>query len=106
MGNSVLHKSRHSNFGIDNIAHVIAGRIDNILDDLKFKIEMLQIKELIIVLIGIPTFIYTFFLDIKTDVEMWKGIVLTSILAVTGIIAATRQLVKLMKEWREYREKD
>jgi hypothetical protein len=106
MGNSLLHKSRAGNFGIDDFIHVVAGRVDNILDDIRIKIEMLQIKELIIVLIGIPTFIYTFFLDIKTDVEMWKGIVLTSILAVTGIIAAARQLVKFLKELRELREKD
>jgi hypothetical protein len=84
MGNSLLHKSRAGNFGIDDFIHVVAGRVDNILDDIRIKIEMLQIKELIIVLIGIPT----------------------SILAVTGIIAAARQLVKFLKELRELREKD
>ena len=106
MGNSILHKSRSRNVRMDDLAYAIGNRIDHLLDDLGSKIEMLQIKELIAVLIGVPAFIYTFFLDIKTDVEMWKGIVLTSILAITGIIAATRQLVKLLKEWREYREKD
>jgi|SRR5436189_1391645 len=106
MGNSILHKSRSRNFRMDDLAYAICNRIDNVLDDLRIKIEMLEIKQLVLIVIGVPAFIYTFFLDIKTDVEMWKGIVLTSILAVTGIIAATRQLVKLLKEWREYRKED
>lgn len=91
---------------MDDLAYAIGNRIDNVLDDLAKQIEMLEIKTLILIVIGVPAFIYTFFLDIKTDVEMWKGIVLTTILAFTGIIAATRQLVKLLKEWREYRQKD
>ena len=90
---------------MDDLAYAISNRVDHLLDDLTSKIEMLEIKTLVLIVIGIPAFIYTFFLDIKTDVEMWKGIVLTTILAFTGIIAATRQLVKLLKEWREYKQK-
>lgn len=55
--------------------------------------------------IGIPAYIYAWFLDITTAAELWKGIILTAIGAFTGMVIGFRQLVRLMKEWREYKEK-
>ena len=58
-----------------------------------------------ITVIGIPAYIYAYFLDIHGNIEIWKGVVLTAIGAFTGIVIGCRQLVKFLSEWKEFRRK-
>lgn len=107
MGNINLYQHNRSLFRMDFNGDGIYNRLSRLLDDLGSKVTMAETKLLIfcLTLIGIPAYIYAWFLDITSSAELWKGIILTVIGAFTGIIIGCRQLVRLLKEWREYKER-
>lgn len=107
MGNTNLYERNRSLFRVGYNWNVIYNGINRVLDDLGSKVIMAETKLLFFCLtvIGVPAYIYAWFLDITSAAELWKGIILTAIGAFTGMVIGFRQLVRLMKEWREYKEK-
>jgi hypothetical protein len=109
MGNIKLHKQQDSSIRMDDVYHVIYSSIVGSLDDtLQKGMKMAETKLFLffITLIGIPAYIYAYFLDIASSAELWKGVILTVIAAFTGIVIGCRQLVRLLKEWRDYKREN
>ncbi len=62
--------------------------------------------DFVALLIAVPAFVYSFFFgDINSEAELWKNIILAIIAIVSGGAIAVRQLIKCLKEIREYLDK-
>ncbi len=66
-----------------------------------------SIIELAVFVFGIPAFIYSYFDNIQvwaTSFDVWKTVALSCIGGGTMLVVYCRQVIKMLKEWREYRE--
>ena len=106
MGNFKLYQQSHGSIRLGNMFHAfnsfIARSMDDIISDTKAMIES-KFALVLLTLIGVPAYIYAWFLDI--NVEVWKGIILTSVGAFTGLVIAARYVIKFLTELQEYKRK-
>ena len=108
MGNSKLYQQPVSQFRLSNLFDVCIRGLSGILDDIISEVVTMAEYKLaffILTIIGIPAYIYAWFLDATGPFEVWKGIVLTCIGAFTGAVIGFRQLVKLMSEYEDLKKK-
>ena len=108
MGNSVLHKRNHSLFWSDDGDYGSNNIINRILDDLGNEVvKMFEVKLtlLILTLIGIPAYIYAWFLDINNEYDLVKSLILGGIGAFTGVVIGLRYFIKLLTEYKEFKRK-
>ena len=108
MGNSKLLQQPVSQFRFSDLSNVLFRGFIGILDDIIS--EVIQMAEyklafFILTVIGIPAYIYAWFLDATGPFEVWKGIVLTIIGAFTALVIGCRQFVKLMSEYEDLKKK-
>ncbi len=105
MGDIKLLQQPHGAIRIRAMLHVVYRSSVGIMDDIAKKVvEMAELKIVLfcVTLIGIPAYIYAWFLDIRTDYDLWKSVILGSIGAFTGLVIGLRYLVKLLTEWKEF----
>ncbi len=106
MGDFKLYQQRVSKQRMDNFYHVLFRSVVNSLDAfISEGINMYEAKIglLVLTLLGIPAYIYAWFLDIGGQAEIWKGIVLAAIGGLTGLVILCRQYIKLRREWKEFK---
>jgi len=106
MGDFKLYQQRDSAQRIDNFYHVLYRSFANSVDDFiseGLKMYEAKIGFLLLTLLGIPAYIYAWFLDIGGTAEVWKGIVLATIGGLTGLVILCRQYIKLRREWKDYK---
>ena len=64
-----------------------------------------KLTLLILTIIGIPAYIYAWFLDINNEYDLVKSLILGGIGAFTGIVIGLRYFIKLLTEYKEFKRK-
>lgn len=105
MGVSKLYQLPHRSIGVSDILNVCFRSFIGVLVDTREKMTEIKAAVILLTAIGIPAYIYAWFLDVNTTFDLWKGIVLTVIAAFTGLVLALRYVVKLISEIHDLRQK-
>ncbi len=95
-------------FTVNDVYNVLYRSVVSSVDDIIGKvIKMAEYKLafFILTLLGIPAYIYAWFLDVSGTFELWKAIVLTATGGFTGLVIGLRQLVKLLSEYEDLKKK-
>ena len=97
-----------SQFRLRDLSNVFYRGFVGILDDIISEVITMAEYKLaffILTIIGVPAYIYAWFLDTAGSFELWKGIVLTIIGAFTGLVIGCRYFVKLLSEIEDLKKK-
>lgn len=105
MGASKLYQLPSRTIGFNNFLDVCIRSIVGLLDDTFKKMTEIKAAVLLLTLIGVPAYIYAWFLEVHDTFDLWKGIVLTIIAAFTGLVLALRYVVKLISEIHDLKQK-
>ncbi len=112
MGSNELHQSGSRAIRANNGFHAFysrnAGSVDDLVQRIKKDTKMGEAKliYLLFVGIGVPVFLYQWFLDITGNFELWKGIVLAIPTAFVTSVMGFRYFIKALKEWDEYKKRN
>lgn len=108
MGNFKLSEPAGGSIGNDNVLHAFGRFVSRSMDDLisnKKQVIEGKIALYLLTLIGIPAGVYAYFLQVNTNFDLVKGIILLSIGAFTGLVLAARLVIKFLTDIQEYRRK-
>ncbi len=110
MGSNELHQQHSRAIRANNGFYAFysrnAGSVDDLVQRIKKDTKMGEAKliYLLFVGIGVPVFLYQWFLDITGNFELWKGLVLAIPTAFVTCMMGWRLYIKGMKEREELRE--
>lgn len=105
MGDFKLYRTDDSSIRLSDFVNVCFHSLIGLLDDTWKKMTEIKAAVLLLTLVGVPAYIYAWFLEVHNTFDLWKGIVLTIIAAFTGLILALRYLVKLISEIHDLKNK-